>query len=160
MKVYTYVIIMATVMLLFTFMGFTTGASTILTTLGLLDNPNNLTNSTFYAEFSAILAAVAVAGIVIGFFTKSDTTDTLVVPFVIFLASFVLDIAGILADIGSTNGSTGWIYMIAAVMIIPFIAGFFISLVELFGLFDLFNIDNSFMCLKIEDASTNSAKYS
>ena len=134
MKVYTYVMVMVGMMLIFTFMGMGTGFGYILTKIGLISNADgvgiNFTGSSFYALLSGIFVIGTGASIAIGYLTKSSTESVQVVAMCLVLASFTADMVSILNYVNAQAGGLGWISMAAACLLVPFIVGFIVALVE------------------------------
>lgn len=131
MRVYTYIMIMTGMMVLLTFFGFTTGSNLILTSTGLLDNPQNFQSSLLYSKLSSLLLLATGAAIIIGLYTKQNSESYLVIGMTTLLASFIMDMVSILNEVNvSSGGTTNWIYMVAAFFVIPFSVGYIISVVE------------------------------
>ena len=131
MKIYTYLVIMTFMTIIFTYLGLSTGSNEILDGTGLLTNPDGFTSSLLYTKLTAILAVAAVSAIIIGFFTKDSGESYIVSGFALFLLGFISSVISVLVKVQAEGGgSLGWAYMIAAGILIPFIVGYCVAMVE------------------------------
>ena len=129
-KVYTFLVILAGMSLLLAFAGIPTGSQLILSSMDIIQNPSNFTGSSFYQQISAILAVVAVATIIVGFFTKGQSETFIVSGFAAFLFSYVADAVSIITYLNSTLGSDNWVTILVTLILAPLIFGFGISIIE------------------------------
>lgn len=146
MRMFNYIFMMSAVMILFYLAGLNTSVGTTLGTLNVTQNPEGLfidesnidgittSNSNFYSLLLLILAGAAVAGIGIGFITKSPTENLLLIPMVVFLATFIADMAWIILQQKSTCGdlasSCNWAYWVVIFIMVPLILGYIITLAD------------------------------
>jgi len=145
MKVWNYMMIMLTMMIFLSFMGYSlTGSDTILQDVGIEINSTtgelvegDVANSNWFDKlFNAstgliVLAGLAVA-IAVGFFTKQFDWKLALVgfftSFVIFFVSFGWNII----ELAKSTGET-WLVAVIATIFLPLSAMFVISIIEWFG---------------------------
>lgn len=148
MKVWNYVFISISMMLVLTFLGFNTGFTEIFnlvgfggfdTSTGEMGNISTSASGIYSTLFgnggdiSGILLALIAAGgaIIIGLFTKSSTENLILLPFitgtlVLFVQTFVH-----IMNYAVGNFPT-WASAIILVILIPFTVGYVIALAEMF----------------------------
>lgn len=134
-KVTNYMMIMAGLLTILTLAGIDTGASNLITQTDILDNPQNFVNSGFFIQLAAALIIGTVGGIVIGYFTKSNTKDIIIGSFLgTFLIYFVADMINILVYVNGLYAGTSWEWVkyVVALIFVPLIIGFVMSILDFF----------------------------
>jgi hypothetical protein len=147
MKVWNYVFVSITMMLILTFLGFDTGFTQIFNLIGFQYTPStgeigNISTSasgvyhTLFgngSDISGILLALLAAGgaVIVGLFTKSSTENLILLPLitgtlVLFVQTFVH-----IMNYAVGNFPT-WASAVILVVLIPFTVGYIIALAEMF----------------------------
>jgi len=146
MKVWNYVFISVTLMLVLTFLGIKTGLTPLLDLIGFSYNietqtfgnmtisNSNITDTLFGGSgLAGILAALAISAgaVIVGLFAKASTENLILLPFITgTLVLFIQTFAGII------NYSIGtfpvWMSAVIIVIFVPFTLGFIIALAEFF----------------------------
>lgn len=147
MKVWNYLFISISMMLVLTFLGFETGFTQIFNLLGFQYTPatGEIGNVTMSAsnvygilfgnggDLTGILLALAAAGgaVVIGLFTKSSTENLILLPFI--TGTLVLFIQTTVQIMNYAVGNfPAWATATMLVVLIPFTFGFIVALAEMF----------------------------
>jgi hypothetical protein len=147
MKVWNYVFISITMMLILTFLGFNTGFTEIFNLIGFEFNSatgeiGNVSTSaagiysTLFGnggDISGILLALIAGGgaIIVGLFTKTDTENLILLPLITgTLVLFVQTFVHIMNYAVGTFPT--WASAVILVVLIPFTVGFVIALAEMF----------------------------
>ena len=86
--------------------------------------------STFWVALVGLLVAASVAGITIGFFTKSSSENYVILPFII--ASIVLFVLPMMGIMSVAKAQADWIFYITLLIMAPLIIGFGVALYEHF----------------------------
>ena len=146
MKVWNYVFIAISMMLVLTFLGFKTGMTPLLDLVGfsysqetqtfgnMTISNSNITDVLFGgASLSGILAVLAIAAgaVIVGLFSKASTENLILLPFitgtlVLFIQTFVY-----IMNYAIGNFPT-WASAVVIVVFAPFTIGFVIALAEFF----------------------------
>jgi hypothetical protein len=147
MKIWNYVFVSITMMLILTFLGFNTGFNSIFNLIGFQYTPStgeigNVTTSASNvynilfgngSDISGILLALLVAGgaIIVGLSTKLSTENLILLPFitgtlVLFVQTFVH-----IMNYAVGNFPT-WASAVILVFFIPFTIGYIVALAEMF----------------------------
>ena len=146
MRLFNYIMIMSALMILFYLAGINTSAGFVLGTLGLAENPESLltdqssiagittSNGNLYTIILLILGSVALAGVTIGFLTKSSPEIYLIAPLAVFLMTFMGDIVflitAIKATCGDASSSCNWVAWIVIFITVPLMIGFLLSVID------------------------------
>jgi len=128
-------ITMITGMILFlTFIGFPTSFSLILNAIGLTDFTTgiSLQLSTVYVTILAAITAIAVGGVIIGFFSKGYDTSQVIAPVIVILTgiyvpSFVLIINKVAGQ------EQVWLTAMVTILFATLGVGFVMSAMDYFG---------------------------
>lgn len=132
-RVFTFVIVMTAMALLFEFLGFGFFGPTLMAKLGItestVDTGYDLKSTTFYLAVAAILATAA-GGIAVSFFTRTASENYVILPFIAASMILFIDVvAGILQQAGSYEP---WISAILMVIFLPLSIGYIVTMVEFF----------------------------
>ena len=138
-KVFTYMMMALSIMLVMTFLGLHTGFTDILSIVGFsYDNSTGtissvgVQTSTIYLTLLAILTVAVGSTLVIGFITKSSSENYVLLPFVIgTLFLFVQTFTGIMGSVISGD-YPGWMAAVVVTIFLPITIGLLISLAEWF----------------------------
>jgi len=145
MKVWNYMAIMLTMMVVLSFLGFNpAGSSDVLSATGIQINSTtgeliegDISNSSWYSKLfnstDGLLILVGLGGaIIVGFFTKQFEWKIVLLG---FFSAFVVKFASFGWSIVTLAQSTGetWLVGIVATIFLPLTAMFLFSLVEWFG---------------------------
>ena len=146
MKVWNYVFIAVTLMLVLTFLGIRTGITPLLDLIGFDYNMDTQTFGNMSVSDSTItdvlfggsglagilaVLAVAAGAVIVGLFAKASTENLILLPFITgTLVLFIQTFAGII------NFSIGtfpvWMSAVIMIIFVPFTIGFIIALAEFF----------------------------
>src|SRR4030042_4544956 len=126
MKIWNYVVISVFLALLFQMAGFSV-ASSLLDRIGInLDTGvAGFKSSTFWTALVILLGSATVAGVSVGYITKSSSENYVILPFIIaeiFLFSSVM-----IGIISIAQGIGGWVFYITLLILSPLIVGFGIA---------------------------------
>lgn len=129
MKLWNYIFISVLLALLFSFAGIPVGG-TLLGYIGVSATDFTLDNSTFWITITTLLAAGVGAGIAIGFITKAQSENYVVLPFIsVGALTFFVSFAGI---IGAASDIGGWVFKITLLILAPLMVGFALALMDYF----------------------------
>lgn len=126
-KVYNYMILAVGLTFLLKFAGIPSGADAFITWLGLANASSGISLGEFFAGVGGMFLAGTAGGIVIGFFTKSQTESFIVAP--IAAGIFTVITSTFVSIINYTNGM-GYIYYLVWMVFIPLLVGFAIAIIE------------------------------
>ncbi len=132
-KVWNYVVIAAGLVLLFKMAGIDYGANSILTVLGLGTASVSIGTAGFWNTIlgSAGILIGIIAGVVVGFFTRSAPENYIILPLITgTLGAFIQAFVGLMQY--SIANYPVWIYSIIILILGPFTIGFLVALVEFF----------------------------
>lgn len=128
MRLYIFLTTIVGLMILLSYGGVNTSTGYVLTYLNILDAPENFQSSNFYLIIVGVFAAVAVGGVVIGFFTKTSPESYLLGPLAGVLVLFVGDIISIIVY---TNANfSGWSAKIIGSIMSMLAVGYTITVVD------------------------------
>jgi len=138
MKVWNYIIMFVVISVLMFLAGIEiTGVTNLLIKIGILqEGAINLdSNNTFRTTAIALLALAVGAGLIIGFITKSQSENFIILPFItgtgIAFGLFVfINLGYSIINYGFTQAD--WIGYITLVIFAPLTIGFIVSLIEFF----------------------------
>lgn len=145
MKVWNYMMIMLTMMIFLSFMGYSlTGSDIILQDIGIKINSTtgelvegDIASSNWFDKlFNAtsgliVLAGLAVA-IAVGFFTKQFDWKLALVGFFTSFVIFFISFGWSIIELAKSTGET-WLVAVIATIFLPLSAMFIISILEWFG---------------------------
>ena len=145
MKVWNYMMIMLTMMIFLSFLGYSlTGSNTILQDIGIEINSTTgelvegdiVSSNWFDKLFNAtngliVLAGLAVA-IAVGFFTKQFDWKLALVGFFTSFVIFFVSFGWSIIELAKSTGET-WLVAVIATIFLPLSAMFIISVLEWFG---------------------------
>lgn len=151
MKVWNYVFISITMMLVLTFLGFETGFTQIFNLIGFSYTTETIGNSSvgiignltttsetegtlyhyIFGSGVGILMIAIVGSLIVGFFTKQSTENIIILPLITTtLVLFVQTFVSIMNY--SVGNFPTWASAVVITIFLPFTTGFIISLVEFF----------------------------
>lgn len=133
MKVWNYIIITTGMMLILVLAGFHIGAvDNLLNTLHLTTTNQDIGSSGLYNWiYTYVFLAVAIGGIVVGFFTQAKTENYIILPLIAAqLVAWLSCLVGIMSYANSNYN--GFISFIIIAILGPLTVGYLISLVEFF----------------------------
>jgi|SRR6056297_1218698 len=128
MKIYNYVIIGVTLLIVFTMFGIETGSSNFLSLFG-LDNFQNIESSGLWSKISLIFGIGVGGSLAVGTFSRTSPTYAIKAGLIMgVLVSLVWDFIGILNKLNEL-GQT-WLFWALFLIFGALIAGYAISLIE------------------------------
>lgn len=129
-KVYTYLVVITGLMLLFHLAGFTTTAGYVLQHL-YPDNPEGIGLTAFFVSIAAVFAGATIGGLVIGYFTKSSSESFMLAAYSSILLLFVSDMVFIMVYLNSNYG--GWAAALGTLVVFPTVIGYLHAVVSWWG---------------------------
>lgn len=134
-KITNYMMLMTTLLVVLTAAGIQTGASNILIQTGLIDSPQNFTNSSFFTQLIGAIILGTASGIIIGVITRSSPKDVAIGSLLgTFLVYFILDMLNILNYVNGLYMGTAWEWVRWIVLAVfgSLIVGFMMSILDFF----------------------------
>lgn len=129
-KVFTYLVTIAGLMLLFNLAGFTTTGGAILTEFGLL-NPEGVSLDNIFLIFTVSLGSVGASTLVIGYFTKSSPESFLLIGYTLTLLLFVSDMVFVVTYLNANYGD--WTAVLGSLIVLPIVVGYIHAVVSWWG---------------------------
>lgn len=131
-KVFNYMVISSGLTLLLGLAGIITGAEAQLNWLGFsltgsLIDVSNIPLGNFFSRITDLFIVGAAAGIVVGFFTRSQTESYIIAPVAAGIFTIITSI--FMAILNYTSGM-GYVYYIVMLIFVPLLMGFAISIIS------------------------------
>lgn len=130
MRIYTFLIIVVGLMMLFNLAGINTATGYVLNKLNAM-NPDGLGLTNFSLIIAAIFAVAVGGGVVIGFFTKSPVESIILVSYAEVLLLFLADWIFIMQYMNTNY--YGWMSWIVSLIMFPLAVGYLHSVVSWWG---------------------------
>ena len=130
MRVYTYLIIMVGLMMIFYLAGITTTTGRIITAMHIFDI-ENFSFGEFFDSAATIFGGIIAAGITIGAIYAGKPEIILLLGYAVVLLAFVGDLIGIVTYMNSNYG--GWLASVVGLIIAPLAVGYVHSVISWWG---------------------------
>ena len=129
-KVFTYLFVIAGLILMFNVMGIPTLSNKIITYFG-VEDPENLNLSVIAVLIAGIFAGVTASAITIGYLTKSSPETILLIGYAEILLLFTLDIIGVIIYVYAHYEE--WVATCLSLFLVPIAIGYFHAVVSWWG---------------------------
>jgi len=127
-RVFTYVIIATTMIILLEMAGFPTGLTNVINYLGINPNAPDVSNSAFFGDIAAIFGGAILAAIIIGTFTRTPPESYIISGVVLtILTTFA---STFMAVINYSANFDIWVRYLVFIIFLPFSVGFVLSTIE------------------------------
>ena len=130
MRVYSYIILIAGIILLFQYFGVPTPSTKVLDIFD-INNPAAIPLSGWFNQAYLIIAGLTVAGIVIGLYMRSSPESFLLLGYTATLFVLGLDLVSILIQLKSSESP--WIFTLMSIALGPIIIGYVHAVLSWWG---------------------------
>lgn len=132
-RVYTFIMIMVGIQVMLFVGGIETGPHILLEQAGVLEGStiaSNIATSSLYTRLTTIFGGLALAGIIAGLFSRTIPTYVLVASFAIFLLTFIIDVASVVAYSSANYGNTFYVTNVLWIIVTGISIGYVFSVIE------------------------------
>jgi hypothetical protein len=134
MRVSTYLVIIAGLMMLFNLAGFITVSGYVLGQLNIINNPGGFALSPMFLTITVVLTLVAPIGsIIIGTFTRTPPESYLLAGYASLLTLFVSDLISIVVTAQNSGSDYVWASWLVALICMPIVVGYIHSVASWWG---------------------------